>query len=181
MRFQKSVEQFTENILWSVRFLAIVPVLFGLLSTVTLFFLGSLEILEGIQLYWHSEHGETQVITKIMTGIVGGIDLYLIGIVLMLFSFGIYELFISKIDVGRNNQEIRILEIHSLDQLKDKILKVIVMVLVVRIFKVVSGMTVQTFQDVLFLAIAIILIAGSSYLMHQSSHVNHNNHSGSNK
>ncbi|MCL1463591.1 YqhA family protein [Argonema galeatum] len=174
MRFSKKVEQVTENLLWGVRFLAIVPVLFGLVSVINLFWLGSLEIIEGVKQYSEFEGPHSEFTTKVMTSIIGGVDLYLIGIVLMLFSFGIYELFISKIDVGRANQEIRILEIHSLDELKDKILKVIVIVLVVRIFKQVARMPITTYQEILYLAIAILLIAASSYLLHSQGGSKHN-------
>lgn len=169
MRVERRIEQIIENLLWGVRFLAIVPVLFGLVSVLNLFWLGTLEVFESIRLYNEFEGTFSAFTTQVMTNIIGAVDLYLIGIVLMLFSFGIYELFISKIDVGRANQEIRILEIHSLDELKDKILKVIVMVLVVRIFKQVASMPISNYQDVLFLGITIILIAGSAYLLHQSS------------
>mgnify|MGYP006273525627 FL=1 len=177
MRIGKKIEQITESLLWGVRFLAIVPVLFGLISVINLFWLGSLEILEALKLYGEFEGTYSEFTTEFMTYIIGAVDLYLIGIVLMLFSFGIYELFISKIDVGRANQEVRILEIHSLDELKEKILKVIVMVLVVRIFKQVAAMPINNYQDILFLAISIILIAGSSYLLHSSGSSKHHNSS----
>ncbi len=105
-----------------------------------------------------------------MSGIISGIDMYLIGIVLMLFIFGIYELFISKLDIGRQtNQDIQILEIKSLDQLKDKLLKVIVMVLVVSFFKQVMQIHIGTALDLLYLAISILLIAASSYLLRTPS------------
>ena len=177
MRISKKIEQITESLLWGVRFFTIVPVLFGLVSVINLFLMGSLEIIESLKLYSEFQGSSSEFTTKFMTYIIGAVDLYLIGIVLMIFSFGIYELFISKIDVGRANQEVRILEIHSLDELKEKILKVIVMVLVVRIFKQVAAMPIASYQDILFLAISIILIAGSSYLLHHSSSSKHNNSS----
>ena len=108
-------------------------------------------------------------VSKIMSGIIGGIDLYLIGIVLMIFSFGIYELFISKIDVARETDELQILEVRSLDQLKDKILKLIVVVLVVSFFKRVMAMNVTSVTELLYLAIAILLISASGYLL-RSTH-----------
>ena len=104
-----------------------------------------------------------------MSGVIGGIDLYLIGIVLMIFSFGVYELFISKIDVARESDELNILEVRSLDQLKDKILKVIVVVLVVSFFKRVMAIDVKSATELLYLAVAILLISASGYLL-RSSH-----------
>lgn len=176
-RRQKKLEQIVEFSLWNTRFLTILPVFFGLLSVLILFLLGSWEIIEGVMEYIHLGPEKTKYASKVIGGIIGGIDLYLIGIVLLIFSFGIYELFISKIDVGRNpEQEIRILEIKSLDQLKDKILKVIVMVLVVSFFKQVIEMEINTSLDLLYLAISIFLIAGSSYLMQISGHHASPNH-----
>lgn len=170
MNNQKKLEQIVETSLWTVRFLTIVPVLFGVISVFSLFVLGSLEICMGLEGYFHLKEDHTKYVTKIMSGIISGIDLYLIGIVLMLFSFGIYELFISKIDIGRqDDQEIQILEINSLEQLKDKVLKVIVMVLVVGFFKQVMEMRIVTPLDLLYLAISILLIAASSYLLRTPS------------
>jgi uncharacterized membrane protein YqhA len=91
-----------------------------------------MEVLESLQALIHIKEDSEKMIPKIMTGIIAGIDIYLIGIVMLLFSYGIYELFISKIDVGRKEDtEVQLLTITSLDQLKDKILKVIVMVMIV--------------------------------------------------
>jgi len=59
----------------------------------------------------------------------------LIAVVLLIFSFGIYELFISEIDDAENSEVgSKILAIHSLDELKDKLGKVVVMVLIVSFF-----------------------------------------------
>ncbi|HBB35093.1 MAG TPA: hypothetical protein DDZ80_17370 [Cyanobacteria bacterium UBA8803] len=166
MNNQKKLEQFVETSLWMVRFLTIVPVFFGVLSVGALFLLGSWEISLGLKAFLYLKENDPKHVIKIMSSIIGGIDLYLIGIVLMLFSFGIYELFISKIDIGRQeDQEIQILEIKSLEQLKDKILKVVVMVLVVGFFKEVMKMRIVTSLDLLYLAISILFIATSSYLL----------------
>lgn len=169
MKRQNKVEQIVERLLWAVRFLTIVPVVFGVMSVFALFLLGSMEIIGALDGYLHLDENKAKYSAKILGSIISGIDLYLIGIVLIIFSFGIYELFISKIDLGRReDQEIQILEINSLDQLKDKILKVVVMVLVVGFFKKAMEMNVNTSLDILYLGISILLIAASSYLLHTS-------------
>ena len=172
MNPKEKLEHIVETSLWTIRFLAIIPVVFGIISVLFLFILGSLEISmvlgEYNNIYIGNKLSEDTV-SKIMSGVIGGIDLYLIGIVLMIFSFGIYELFISKIDVARETDELQILEVRSLDQLKDKILKLIVVVLVVSFFKRVMAMNVTSVMDLLYLAIAILLISASGYLL-RSSH-----------
>ena len=169
---KEKLEHIVETSLWTIRFLAIIPVVFGIISVLFLFILGSLEIAMVIGEYNNIYIGDKlseDTVSKIMSGIIGGIDLYLIGIVLMIFSFGIYELFISKIDVARETDELQILEVRSLDQLKDKILKLIVVVLVVSFFKRVMAMNVTTVTELLYLAIAILLISASGYLL-RSTH-----------
>ncbi len=172
MNPKEKLEQIVEKSLWTVRFLAIVPVVFGIISVVVLFILGSLEIIlvlgEYVNLIVGKEISENTV-AKIMSGVIGGIDLYLIGIVLLIFSFGVYELFISKIDIARESDELQILEVKSLDQLKDKILKVVIVVLIVSFFKRVMELHVNSVTEMLYLAIAILLISASGYLL-RSSH-----------
>lgn len=169
-RFFKSLEIFVEQCLWLLRFITLVPVIFSILSVFILFILGSIEILDSLGILLHINEDPEKLLPEIMTGIIGGIDIYLIGIVMILFAYGIYELFISKIDVGRQEEtEVQLLTITSLDQLKDKILKVIVMVMVVGFFKRLIELEVKSSLDILFLAISILLIAGSAYLMRSSS------------
>ncbi len=71
--------------------------------------------------------------------------------------------------MARETDELQILEVRSLDQLKDKILKVIVVVLVVSFFKRVMAIDVKSVTELLYLAVAILLISASGYLL-RSSH-----------
>lgn len=111
---------------------------------------------------------------EVISHIITGIDLYLIGIVLLIFGLGIYELFISKIDPDeREDSDTGVLEIKSLENLKDKLLKAIIMVLVVTFFKQILSIKVESTQDLLYSGISILLIATSGYLMHYSSSDHH--------
>ena len=133
------LEKLFENSLWSSRFIVILAVIFGLIGAVILFVVASVDIFVTAKLvintyitHAHPEHFHEDVVG----GIIGAVDLYLIGVVMLIFSFGLYELFISDIDAAKEEgEENKILAIHSLDQLKDKISKVIVMVLVVGFFQ----------------------------------------------
>ena len=93
--------------------------------------------------------------------------MYLIGVVLLIFSFGIYELFISKIDIARNNPELTILEIENLDELKNKIIKVIIMVLIVSFFKRIIYITklFDTPIEMLYFALAILALSIGVFLI----------------
>lgn len=165
---QNTLEKIFEGILWSSRFSVLLAVVFGLISAVTLFIIGSVEIYQSIVSIDFSGHDYH----SLLSGVIGAVDLYLIGIVLLIFSFGIYELFISKIDLANDNKEINILEITSLDGLKSKIIKVIIMVLVVSFFQRVLVMDYETPLEMLYLAGSIFAISLGIYFLHKEGEHN---------
>jgi len=164
------MEKIFESGLWSSRFIVILAVVFGLIGAITLFIVASFDVYETAKYvistyinHAHPEHFHEEVVG----GIIGAVDLYLIGVVMLLFAFGLYELFISDIDIAKEDEERenKILSIHSLDQLKDKISKVIVMVLVVSFFQKVGHTTYDGALDMLYFAISITAVAVGLYFL----------------
>lgn len=169
------LEKLFESGLWGSRFMVLMAVIFGLIGAVALFVVASFDIYDTAKLiintyvnHHHPEHFHELVVG----GVIGAVDLYLIGVVMLLFSFGLYELFISDIDAAREDdtRQNKILSIHSLDQLKDKISKVIVMVLVVGFFKKVGLTSYQTPLELLYLAISITAVAVGLYFLSKVGH-----------
>jgi uncharacterized protein (TIGR00645 family) len=159
------IEKIFESMLWKSRLIVLIAVIFSIIAAFALFLTGSFEI-------WHTV---THIITtteaepdysKLLIGVIGAVDLYLIGIVLLIFAFGIYELFVSQIDDARTDKDHSILEITSLDELKTKLLKVIIMVLIVSFFKVVLSAHFTTPLEILYFAIAILAVASCSFFLH---------------
>ena len=169
----KKIEAIFEACLWKFRLFALIPVIFGLLSTLNFFVVGSLEILAGLNSSFPKDHVDEHSFTQAVTSIIGGVDHYLIGVVLLLFSFGIYEIFISPIDIKLRYKNIKILEITTLDGLKHKILQVVIMALIIGFFKKALSIPMESQQDLQSMAICILLIAVSSYLVHLQSHGGH--------
>ena len=99
--------------------------------------------------------------------LITAIDLYLIGVVLLIFGFGIYELFISKIDIARADIGVTILEIENLDELKNKIIKVIIMVLIVSFFESVLKMSMEYNEplEMLYFALSIFFLSLGVYFI----------------
>ena len=100
-----------------------------------------------------------------VAGIIGAVDLYLIAVVMFIFAFGLYELFISDIDEAEGQNGSKLLAIHSLDQLKDKIAKVIVMVLVVNFFQRVLHTNFSTPVEMMYFALSIAALAVGLYFL----------------
>ena len=90
-----------------------------------------------------------------------------IGVVLLIFGFGIYELFISKIDIARRDEAVTILEIENLDELKNKIIKVIIMVLIVSFFESVLKMSMEYNEplEMLYFALSIFSLSLGVYFI----------------
>ena len=166
----KKLEWLFESALWNSRFLILLPVLFSLLGAVALFVIASIDIYHvstyTVEIYIKHLH-PADFHEKVVGEIIGAIDLYLIAVILLLFSFGLYELFISNIDPADQSESSKILQIHSLDQLKDKLAKVIVMVLVVSFFKRVLHTSYGSPLELLYFAGAILALALGLYFLHK--------------
>ena len=163
------IERIFEGAIWKSRFIVILAVVFGLIGAFVLFIVASMDIW-GVATYTFNT-----IITNahpakfhedIVAGIIGAVDLYLIAVVMFIFSFGLYELFISEIDEAMDDEKTsKILAIHSLDQLKDKIAKVIVMVLVVSFFQRVLHTDFTTALEMLYFALSITALSVGLYFL----------------
>lgn len=167
-----------ERLLWESRLILVLAVVSSILASTLLVFLGKYDIallviklfkalflIEGNVEYFYKES---------ITRIIGAVDSYLIATVLLIFGLGLYELFISKIEhIEKDTKSSKILMIHSLDQLKDKIAKVIVMVLIVTFFKYSISHENWNMTNLLMLALGILLVAVALYFMNLKKNDNH--------
>ena len=88
---------------------------------------------------------------------------------MLIFALGLYELFVSDIDEARGSRtKSRILVIETLDDLKQRLAKVILMILIVKLFEHAVKANIDTTLDLLYLGGAIALVGLSLYLTHAS-------------
>jgi uncharacterized membrane protein YqhA len=105
------------------------------------------------------------VYTEAVTNIASVIDGYLFATIMLIFAMGLYELFISKIEVAENSElASRILLIRSIDDLKDRLAKVIFLVLIVKYFEYALHGSYTTPLELLQLATGILLLAAALWL-----------------
>ena len=165
------IERVFESILWNTRFFVLLAVVFSMVGGIVLFIVASDDIInmtkEIIDLYINSVHKDN-FHEMLVSKLIGAIDLYLMAIVMFIFGFGLYELFISKIDIAEESGASKILEIHSLDQLKDKLAKVIIMVLIVSFFKRILHTEYTGALEMFYFALSIFALALSLYFMHKN-------------
>lgn len=174
----KNLEKGFETALWNSRFVVMFAVIASLLSSFALFFMASVDafyMLKHLVVYASpglAEADRYALHDATIAHVVEIVDGYLLATVLMIFSLGLYELFISKIDAAESHsRSSNILLINSLDDLKARLAKVILMILIVNFFEHVISMEFRNALELLYLAGGIALIGLALYLTHASDSV----------
>jgi len=165
----KTIERVVEWLLWESRFMIFFAVVASVLAAFVLILIGTYDVFIVLKDLFHafsSEEAFEHFHSEAITHIISAVDAYLISTVLLIFGLGLYELFISRIDyIEQETRSSRILVVHTLDQLKEKLAKVIVMVLIVTFFKHAVDLSYGNVKNLLFLSFGILLIAISVYFM----------------
>jgi uncharacterized membrane protein YqhA len=105
---------------------------------------------------------------KLLAVVIASVDLFLIGTFLLVFALGLYELFISKIDPAENDPlGQRVLVIKNLEDLKEKLGRLVIMVLIVAFFKQVLHLEYKEPLQTLYIAIGVFLLALALYFTHK--------------
>ncbi|MBI5430761.1 MAG: YqhA family protein [Nitrosomonadales bacterium] len=173
----KWFEKLFEGALWNSRFMILTAVIGSLLSGVAIFYMATVDVMN---LFAHALHyadsGMTEEVRKALhdstvSHIVEVVDGYLLATVMLIFSLGLYELFISDIDQAHGSKSSsKILVINNLDDLKSRLAKVILMILIVTLFEEALNMHLSTPLDLVYLGASIALIALALYFTHASEH-----------
>jgi len=170
---QSTAERYFESMLWNSRFIVILAVVASLIMAIGVFYLTTVEVYYTISHLgnYHSLPETERAILKAQTiaHVVGSVDGFLLGTVMLIFSLGLYELFISPINAadGKSTAS-KILMINSLDDLKDKLAKVILMILIVMFFEQAIFLKPTGPLELLYYALAIMLVALALYFSHKA-------------
>jgi uncharacterized membrane protein YqhA len=179
-RLSRAVEHGFEKFLWNSRFIVILAVVASMISSVILFVIATFDVFEliGKVFKYVTLPGSERTVAAyeefhgdVVGHIIGAVDDYLLAMVLFIFALGVYELFISKIEEAEAEATTssRILLIHSLDDLKDRLAKVILMILIVTFFKNVIHATFSEPLNILYLGLGILFIALSLFFTHRGA------------
>jgi len=171
----KGAERWFESFLWESRLVVLSAVLSSLLAAFAMFFMASVDAFYMLTHLFEyaspqlTEEGRVELRASTVTHVVEIVDGYLLATVLLIFSLGLYELFIGKIDRAEQSESAsRVLLINNLDDLKSRLAKVVLMILVVRYFEHALSMSFLTAVDLLLFAAGIALLGLALYLSHLS-------------
>ena len=177
----KKMEILFEGFLWRSRFIVLLAVVASLVSSVILFMIATVDVGHLVintirfsfqsydQAAYEDFHG------AVVSHVITAIDDYLLATVLLIFALGLYELFISKIDQAEQDSRhsSQILVIKTLDDLKDRLAKVVLMILIVTFFKNVLHTPFHEPLNILYLGVGILLIALALYFSHGAGQSKH--------
>lgn len=169
----KFIESLLEGTLWNSRFIILTAVIGSLLAGIVIFIMASVDVVFLCQHALHyADASLTEEARKVLhdgtvSHIVEVVDGYLLATVLLIFSLGLYELFISDIDQAHGSKaSSKILVINSLDDLKSRLAKVILMIMIVTLFEEALNMHIAQPIDLVYFGAAIALIALALYWTH---------------
>ena len=168
-------EKYFEKLLWSSRHMVLVAVIASLLLSLLLFVITATDVvglLSHASDYFAAPIEDRKVLKiEMVAHTVGAIDGFLLATILLIFALGLYELFISDIDEAKKSgQSSKVLVINSLDDLKSKLAKVILMILVVTFFEVSLSMSFTSALDLVYFSLGILMVSLALYFGSKSSH-----------
>jgi len=168
-----------EKLLWNSRFVVMLAVISSIIGMLLLFLLSAADMLHLASDYvemtmFGKEYPDFH--TRAVSHIISAVDDFLLATVLLIFALGLYELFIDKLSIARGADSTKtnnILVINSLDDLKDRLGKVILMILIVAFFKNVLHVTFDNPLNILYIGAGILMVSLASYFSHKATHAKH--------
>lgn len=174
-----SVERLFESFLWYFRFVIVLGVIGLLMGSSVVFVLGILETTSLVghfaatlwknHLHLAAEPGlGLLTYNELIIHVIRVVDDFLVGIVLLIFGLGSYDLFISRIDPALNQSDIRPdwLIFSSLEELKGVLGKVVLMILTITFLQVCINMEFTTPLDLIYLGAGIAFVSLGLKLTH---------------
>lgn len=165
------LERFFERVLWDSRLVMLVAVVSSLLLAFGTFYLALVDLVYFFGLvadyagFGGSAEARVDLRADAITAIVKVLDGFLISAILIIMALGLYELFVNRIEVARFSEASpRLLQVKSLDDLKERVARLIVLVLLIEFFQRALRIPYDTALDLLYLAVGILFVSAAVYL-----------------
>jgi len=160
---------------WHLRYVALIAVGVAMMISVFWFFYIFVDLYHLVEYVLGSSDDLHEFRAKALFLTVETIDSTLMALIFLVFSYGIYELFVSRIDRGMDDDDKlirgKILEIRDLANLEGKLARLIIMILIVKIFYYGLSLKMdvdgkELLEHLLMLGGVVLIIALSLFLSH---------------
>ena len=162
---------------FQVRWLSSIAVVFGAIGAALMFLIGAVTTIKAISVYFGREDDvdafSSDAALEATIELVGALDQFLLGLVLLIFAYGIYALFIvaDTAEWERRSRDVNIpdwLNVSSVTDLKVKLLEVVAVLLAVLFLKgILTSVEAIAWSD-LVVPIAVGIFAASVWLIRRA-------------
>lgn len=168
------VERLFERMLWLSRMLVLIGVLASLVVALVMFIFATTDVYRlVVALPSAFTATDAEMVSKrleTVAKVIKIVDLYLVATFMLIFSMGLYELFISKINATENSDVARrLLVIRDLDDLKDRLVKIVLLILAMLFLEYALLLQPRELLDLLYLGAGAALISLSMFLTHKKN------------
>lgn len=158
-KVEKWLDRNIETTMVRLRYVTLIPVVFSYIGAIIMFVVGTIRAYDSVLTLLESGGPD---LTNTQVNLILAVDAYLMGLVLLIFSYGIYDLFISSMDAG-NQPKIRPrwMTFNDIGGLKTILAEVILIILTIEFFQLVlaSMSEFDSFLEWLVIPIGMMLIA----------------------
>jgi len=160
-----------ERIFWESRLFIFLAVLSGIIATFVLVVLGTFDAYYLVKDFIHA-FGHKAAMLKLgkyaVLRTTNMAQLFLAASMILIISYGIYQLFVGQIArLDTDPRSPKGLAVTNLEQFRDKLVKIIHIILIIVFFKYALVMKFSNVNSLAYLAGGIFLIAGSVYLVNK--------------
>ena len=163
--------------IFRTRYLSVIAVVFSAVGAVLMFVIGAVTTVDAVVTYFggHEDKAFSSDAALASTvEIVSSLDQFLLGLVLLVFAYGVYSLWVVADTAAWEEQRTKLhapdwLNVTSVTDLKVKLIEVVAVLLAVLFLKgVLKNPT--TVWSALVVPIAVVLLAGTVWLIRKAGH-----------
>ena len=149
---------------------SIIAVAFSFLGAGFMFYIGAVKTLKAFAIYFSGQagtgvHQHLSSSSLTLISLLESLDMFLFALVLMIFAYGVFQLFIIARPLEAGESKLKWLNVQNISQLKMMLIEVIIVILFVFFLKYTllhfSGAT----WEMLILPISILLLSMSLYIL----------------
>ena len=157
------------------RYVSVIAVVFGAFAAVTMFLIGAITTVKAIITYFGGDEFKalsSDAALATTVDLISSLDQFLLGLVLLVFAYGVYSLFVVADAEKWESERERVrapdwLTVSSVTDLKVKLLEVIAVLLAVLFLKGVLEDTAVTWEDIVVPA-AVVLFGLTIWLIRRA-------------
>ena len=153
-----------------LRYVSIIAVAFSFLGAGLMFYIGAVKTLKAFTIYFSGQvgtgvHQHLSSTSLTLISLLESLDMFLFALVLMIFAYGIFQLFVITRPLEAGESKLKWLNVQNISQLKMMLIEVIIVILFVFFLKYTLLHFAGATWEMLILPISILLLSMSLYIL----------------